>query len=109
MEKTFNDPTQPTPVVFKVIEDASPVEAVLREASNFDLVAIGIGEEFGLESSLFAWKPQRIVSECDRSILIERQNTMRREISITEPHGLWITSLNGGFDVAFWQHFTSLP
>ena len=72
VEKTFSDPTQREPVTFRVIEDASPVDAVLREANQFDLVVIGVAEQWGLESHLFGFRPERIVEECTRSILIVR-------------------------------------
>ena len=48
------------PVQFKVVEHASPVDAVLQEAHGFDLVLVGVSEEWGLESHLFGWKPERI-------------------------------------------------
>ena len=71
-EKTFSDPTQRGTCHFSVIEDASPVDAVLREANQFDLVVIGVAEQWGLESHLFGFRPERIVEECTRSILIVR-------------------------------------
>jgi nucleotide-binding universal stress UspA family protein len=73
VDKTFSDPTQPTPVTFRAIEDASPVDCVLRESTAFDLVVIGIGEEFGLESHLIAFRPERIASECTKPLLIVRR------------------------------------
>ena len=60
MERVFADPNQPMPVEFKVVEDNSPVAAVLRESAGFDLVIIGVAEEWGLESHLFGWRPERI-------------------------------------------------
>src|SRR5262249_41747073 len=60
VERVFNDPTQPKPVTFRVIEDASPVDAVLRESPHFDLMVIGVAEEWGLESHLFGWRPERV-------------------------------------------------
>jgi nucleotide-binding universal stress UspA family protein len=72
VEKTFDDPTQTAPVTFRLIEDASPVDAVLRETNQFDLVVIGLAEQWGLESHLFGFKPERIVSECGKSIVIVR-------------------------------------
>jgi nucleotide-binding universal stress UspA family protein len=70
---TSSDPDQPMPVEFKVMEDDSPVAAVLRESSGFDLVIIGVAEEWGLESHLFGWRPERIARECPSSMLIVRR------------------------------------
>jgi hypothetical protein len=53
--------------------DPSPVDAVLREAENVDLVIIGVAEELGLESHLFGFRPQRIALECPKSLLIVRK------------------------------------
>ena len=72
VDKTFNDPTQPTPVTFLAIADESPVDCVLQSAT-FDLVVIGIGEEFGLESHLIAFRPERIANECGKPLLIVRR------------------------------------
>jgi Kef-type K+ transport system membrane component KefB len=73
VDQTFADSTQPTPVTFRAIEDESPVDCVLRESAAFDLVIIGIGEEFGLESHLIAFRPERIASECPKPMLIVRR------------------------------------
>jgi nucleotide-binding universal stress UspA family protein len=73
VDKVFNEPGQPSPVTFRVIEDDSPVDAVLREAENADLVVIGVAEEWGLESHLFGFRPQRIALECPKSLLIVRK------------------------------------
>ncbi|MGH7215430.1 MAG: universal stress protein, partial [Tepidisphaeraceae bacterium] len=74
VERVFQEPGQPTPVTFRVLEDDSPVDAVLREANAgaFDLTLIGIGEEWGLESHLFGLRPERIAEECSSSLLIVR-------------------------------------
>jgi nucleotide-binding universal stress UspA family protein len=73
VEKVFAEPGQASPVQFKVVEDHSPVDAVLREAESADLVVIGVAEEFGLESHLFGFRPQRIALECPKSLLIVRK------------------------------------
>lgn len=73
MERVFADPNQPMPVEFKVVEDNSPVAAVLRESVGFNLVIIGVAEEWGLESHLFGWRPERIARECPSSMLIVRR------------------------------------
>jgi Kef-type K+ transport system membrane component KefB len=74
VDKVFKDPTQPLPVTFRVIEDASPVDAVLREATAYDLVVIGVAEQWGLESHLLSFRRERIASECPRSMLIVRHH-----------------------------------
>ena len=73
MDRVFADPNQPMPVEFKVVEDDSPVAAVLRESRGYDLVIIGVAEEWGLESHLFGCRPERIARECPSSMLIVRQ------------------------------------
>jgi nucleotide-binding universal stress UspA family protein len=73
VDKVFNEPGQASPVTFRVVEDPSPVDAVLREADSADLVVIGVAEEFGLESHLFGFRPQRIALECPKSLLIVRK------------------------------------
>ncbi|MGA3066747.1 MAG: cation:proton antiporter [Tepidisphaeraceae bacterium] len=75
VERTFSDPTQPTPVEFQVIEDPSPVEAVIQNARRFDLVVIGVEEQWGMASHLFGWRPERIARETEASLLIVRKFT----------------------------------
>jgi len=75
VDRTFNDPTQPTPMEFRVIEDPSPVDAVVREATGVDLVVIGVEERWGLESHLFGWRPERIAHQVQSSLLIVRKAT----------------------------------
>ncbi len=71
--KTHHDPSQPEPVVFKVVEDVSPVDAVIREAAAYDLVVIGVAEEWGLESGVFGIRGERIAHETATSMLIVRR------------------------------------
>jgi nucleotide-binding universal stress UspA family protein len=73
MQRVFQDPAQPAPVEFRVIEDDSPVAAVVREAGAFDLVIIGVAEEWGLESHLFGWRPERIARDCPTSLMMVRR------------------------------------
>jgi Kef-type K+ transport system membrane component KefB len=75
VERTFADPTQPTPVHFEVIEDPSPVEAVIQHAKQFELVVIGVEEQWGMASHLFGWRPERIARETNASLLIVRKFT----------------------------------
>ena len=63
---------------FRAIEDNSPVAVILREAAQFDLVIIGVSEEWGLESRLFGWRPERIARDCPISLLIVRKDQTRR-------------------------------
>jgi nucleotide-binding universal stress UspA family protein len=73
VDRVFEEPGQASPVTFRVMEDPSPVTAVLREAKDADLVIIGVAEQWGLESQLFGWRPQRIAQECPTSLLIVRR------------------------------------
>jgi len=74
VEKAYADPTQPTPVHFVVMEDPSPVDAVIQKGKEFGLVVIGVEEEWGMESHLFGWRPERIARECASSLLIVRKH-----------------------------------
>lgn len=78
MDRAYTDPTTKAHVTFRVIEDESPVAAVLREASGVDLVLIGVAEEFELESQLFGWRSQRIAQDCPTSLLIVRKSPTHR-------------------------------
>jgi len=72
-EKIFNDPTQPMPVEVRVVESNDPAGAVIEQAEGFDLVVIGVAEEWGLESHLFGWRSERIAAGCSTSLLIVRR------------------------------------
>jgi Kef-type K+ transport system membrane component KefB/nucleotide-binding universal stress UspA family protein len=72
VRRVFDDPTQPVPVEIRVVEGASPVEAVLGAAGDFDLVVVGVSEEWGLESHLFGLRPERIAEASPTSLLIVR-------------------------------------
>jgi nucleotide-binding universal stress UspA family protein len=73
VERTFTDPTQPTPVNFQVIEDTSPVDAVIQAAQKYDLLVIGVEEQWGMRSQLFGFHPERIARETTTSLLIVRK------------------------------------
>ena len=73
VERTFAHPGQAAPVVFRVVEDPSPVGVVLHQAPQFDLVIIGVAEEWGLESHLFGWRAERIARDCPTSMLVVRR------------------------------------
>ncbi len=75
VERLFNDPAQTSPVEFRIVNDPSPVDAVLKESANHDLVVIGVAEEWGLESHLFGWRHERIANESPKSLLIVRKQS----------------------------------
>jgi Kef-type K+ transport system membrane component KefB len=72
-ERTFSEPGATLPMNFKVIEDASPVDAVIGEAGQYDLVVIGVEEQWGIQSHLFGWRPERIAHDISKSLLIVRK------------------------------------
>lgn len=66
----------------RVVEDASPVDAALREsASGYDLVIVGLGREWGLEDHLLGGHPERLVVESKVSLLIVRGAKVERAAS----------------------------
>jgi nucleotide-binding universal stress UspA family protein len=73
VSRIFEDPTQPTPVELRVVSDASPANAVIRAAAEFDLVIIGVADEWGLRSHRFGWRPERISQQSPTSLLIVRK------------------------------------
>ena len=78
VDRVFNEPLQTSPVTFRVIEDPSPVGVVLHQAPQFDLIVIGVAEEWGLESHLFGWRAERIARDCPSSMLIVRKHASRK-------------------------------
>jgi nucleotide-binding universal stress UspA family protein len=61
-------------VRLKVVEHASPEEAVLAAAEDgYDLVVVGLGAEWGLEDSFFGRHSERIIREAHTSVLVVRQ------------------------------------
>ena len=62
----------PEPVVMLTVVDASPVDAVIREAASHDLLVIGVAEQWGLEKGMFGFRGERIASETATSMLIVR-------------------------------------
>jgi len=65
-------PTQPNLTVMTV-EDLPPVDAVLAQAGKFDLLVMGIGEEWGLASQLLGCRAERIAAEWPGSLLLVRK------------------------------------
>lgn len=86
VERAFQDPSAgAAPVTFRVVEDPSPVGVVLHQAPQFDLVIIGVAEEWGLESHLFGWRAERIARDCPSTMLIVRKfQTERPRIEATQ-------------------------
>jgi nucleotide-binding universal stress UspA family protein len=74
MDRAINDPTQPVALTFEMVESNAPVEVVLKRAKSFDLVVIGVAEQWGLESHLFGWKSEKIARDCPTSLLIVRKH-----------------------------------
>lgn len=69
-----------------VVESAHPVEAVLQEATGYDLTILGVGEEWQLEPHVFGLRPERIVAQCPSSLLVVRTRARSLSIADTE-HG----------------------
>lgn len=80
VEQVIGPPGQP-PVTFefRAVEDPSPVDTVLRESVGYDLVIIGVSEEWGLESHLFGLRPERVAEQSPASMLIVRKFAAHRE------------------------------
>ncbi len=76
-DQVFTEPQLSGNVTFRVVPDRSPVQAVLRAAREFDLVIIGVSEEWGLESHLFGWRAERIARETAASLLLVRRGAAR--------------------------------
>jgi hypothetical protein len=62
------------------------VEAVLQEATGYDLTVLGVGEEWQLEPHVFGLRPERIVAQCPSSLLVVRTRARSVPIADTE-HG----------------------
>lgn len=75
VDRVFNEPGQPLPVQFRVIESDDPAGTVIEQSAEYDLVVIGIAEEWGLESQLFGLRRERIAAGTPASLLIVRQGT----------------------------------
>jgi nucleotide-binding universal stress UspA family protein len=73
-DSVFSDPTQPLPVTMRTIEGDSPVDVVIEQAKEFELVIIGVAEEWGLESQLLGFRAERVAREVACSLLIVRKH-----------------------------------
>lgn len=61
-------------VELKVLQHPDPLLSVLEEASvGYDLVIIGVGEEWGLPQRPFGVRPEQLIQECPTSLLVVRQ------------------------------------
>jgi Kef-type K+ transport system membrane component KefB/nucleotide-binding universal stress UspA family protein len=85
VNKIFADPTQPTPVELRVVHDPSPASAVIQASDQFDLVLIGVADEWGLRSHRFGWRPERIAQACPKSLLIVRRAPVRSQGDSVNP------------------------
>ena len=72
-DRVFADPGQPMPVTFRVVESGSPVTTVIEQSAEFDLMVIGVSEQWGLESQLLGFRAERISREVKCSLLIVRK------------------------------------
>jgi len=79
VEGLFRDATDRASLTFRLIEDESPVGVVWHQSQLADLVIIGVAEEWGLESHLFGWRPERIARDCPSSLLIVRKAGVRSQ------------------------------
>ncbi len=57
-----------------LVEEPSPINAVLKQAGQFDLVVVGLGEEWGLESHMFGLRAERIARDWPGSLLLVRKH-----------------------------------
>ncbi len=73
VDRVFNEPGGATPVQFKVVRHASPVEAAVQESAGYDLLIVGLAEQWGLESHLFGFRTERIAEASACSLLMVRK------------------------------------
>jgi nucleotide-binding universal stress UspA family protein len=73
-ESVFGDPTHPLPVTMRTIESDTPVSVVIEQAKEFELVMIGVAEEWGLESQMLGFRAERVAREVACSLLIVRKH-----------------------------------
>lgn len=68
-------------VTFKVVEHAEPEEAALAEAARgYDLIIVGVGQEWGLGEQLWGLQRERIIQDSPVSLLV-----VRHPDSLAEP------------------------
>ncbi len=72
--QVFSEPEFKDRVIFQTRYHSSPIDAVLEEsAKDYDLVVLGVSEEFQLEKRVFGLKSEKIAEECPTSMLIVNQ------------------------------------
>jgi nucleotide-binding universal stress UspA family protein len=64
----------PKGVLTATVQNTSPVDAVLQFSGQYDLVVVGMSEDWGLESHLFGLRAERIAQEWQGSLLLVRKN-----------------------------------
>jgi nucleotide-binding universal stress UspA family protein len=72
--RTDGEKQTPNGLVEWTVEGASPIDAVLGHAGEFDLVVVGVGEEWGLMSHLFGFRTERMAREWPGSLLLVRKH-----------------------------------
>lgn len=61
-------------VRLKVVESANPQDAVLQESyQGYDLVVVGVSEEWGLQPTLFSRRHEELARSCPASMLMIRK------------------------------------
>jgi len=74
VEKTFAEPGAQEKVKLNVVPSDLPAQTVIDESPKFDLVVIGVSDEWGLSSHLFGWRPEQIANQSSTSLLIVRKH-----------------------------------
>jgi len=80
-----------------VLESLQPVETVLKEAANYDLTILGVGDEWQLSPHVFGLRSERIAVQCPSSLLIvrgQRQPVVQRSPSALSWLRFWETSVS---------------
>jgi Kef-type K+ transport system membrane component KefB/nucleotide-binding universal stress UspA family protein len=79
VERVFSEPSHAAAVRMRVVYHDSPAEAVVRESAGFDLVIVGLSDQWGLESHLFGFRTERIADGVMTSLLMVRKYERSRE------------------------------
>jgi Kef-type K+ transport system membrane component KefB/nucleotide-binding universal stress UspA family protein len=61
----------------RLVETASPVDAVIAEAVAHDLTVLGVGDGWQVEPTLFGLRSERLVAACASSLLVVRGRAER--------------------------------
>jgi Kef-type K+ transport system membrane component KefB/nucleotide-binding universal stress UspA family protein len=73
VERVFSEPSHAAAVRMRVVYHESPAEAVVRESAGFDLVIVGLSDQWGLESHLFGFRTERIAHGVTPTLLMVRK------------------------------------